>query len=614
MAKKQFKAESKKLLDIVINSIYTHKEIFLRELISNASDALDKRQFYLLTSKNKDFDKKDLLIRLIVDEKNRTLTIKDTGIGMNKEELENNLGIIAKSGTEEFKQNNKANKDIIGHFGVGFYSSFMVAKKVTVITKKDNEAFMWESEGIDGYSIKETIKDEIGTDIILELKEDNDDENYSDYLEERTIKNLIKKYSNFIRYPIIMKVTKSKPKDNKEDEYEDYEEEETLNTMVSIWQKNKKDLKDEDYENFYYEQKFGYEKPIKVIHYNVEGLINFNSILYIPGEVPFDFYTKEFEKGLELYSNNVLITEKSKELLPDYFGFIKGVVDSPDVSLNLSREVIQHDKQLQFIAKKIKEKIQKELLDMLREDREKYEEFYDKFGKIIKFGVYSDWGMNKDTLQDLLMFYSSKENKLITLDEYVNKMINEQKYIYYVTGSSIEKIKKMPQIEVEKEKEHDILFLIDEVDEFAIKALYKYKDKEFKSIASIENNKEENLNDEEKDILTFIKEELKDKVKDVIFSNNLKTYPACLISEGDISIEMEKVLNNMPMDNNIKADKILELNKEHSLFNKAKDFYLNDKEKLKKLSRVLYNQSKLIEGLEIEDPLEYSNDIYELLN
>ncbi|MDD4831935.1 MAG: molecular chaperone HtpG, partial [Bacilli bacterium] len=480
MAKKQFKAESKKLLDIVINSIYTHKEIFLRELISNASDALDKRQFYLLTSKNKDFDKKDLLIRLIVDEKNRTLTIKDTGIGMNKEELENNLGIIAKSGTEEFKQNNKANKDIIGHFGVGFYSSFMVAKKVTVITKKDNEAFMWESEGIDGYSIKETIKDEIGTDIILELKEDNDDENYSDYLEERTIKNLIKKYSNFIRYPIIMKVTKSKPKDNKEDEYEDYEEEETLNTMVSIWQKNKKDLKDEDYENFYYEQKFGYEKPIKVIHYNVEGLINFNSILYIPGEVPFDFYTKEFEKGLELYSNNVLITEKSKELLPDYFGFIKGVVDSPDVSLNLSREVIQHDKQLQFIAKKIKEKIQKELLDMLKEDREKYEEFYDKFGKIIKFGVYSDWGMNNDTLQDLLMFYSSKENKLITLDEYVNKMINEQKYIYYVTGSSIEKIKKMPQIEVEKEKEHDILFLIDEVDEYAIKALYKYKDKEFK--------------------------------------------------------------------------------------------------------------------------------------
>ncbi len=614
MAKKQFKAESKKLLDIVINSIYTNKEIFLRELISNASDALDKRQFYMLTSKKKDIGKKDLIIRIEVDKDNRTLTIKDTGIGMNKDELENNLGVIAKSGSEEFKLNNKPNKDIIGHFGVGFYSSFMVAKKVSVNTKKDKDAYLWESEGIDGYSIKESNKNEIGTDIIIELMEDNDDYTFSDLLEESKIRSLVKKYSNFIRYPIIMNVTKSRPKKDKEDEFEDYNEDETLNNMVSIWQKNKKDLKDEDYENFYNEQRFGYGKPLKVIHYNIEGLINFSSILFIPDEVPFDFYSKDYEKGLELYSNNVLITEKSKELLPDYFGFVKGVVDSPDISLNLSREVIQQDKQLQFIAKKIKEKIQKELLDMLKEDREKYEQFFEKFGKVLKFGVYSDWGINKDTLQDLLLFYSSKEKKMITLEEYYEKMDKDDKYIYYVTGSSVEKIDKMPQIEVAKEKSNDILYLVDDIDEFAIKALYKYKEKEFKSIASTDEKTVEESSDNEKEVLNFIKEELKDKVKDVVFSNKLKTYPACLISEGDISIEMEKVLKNMPLDNNIKAEKILEINKSHDLFNKAKEFYTNDKERLKMLSRVLFNQSKLIEGLEIDDPIEYSNDIYNLLN
>lgn len=622
MAKRQFKSESKRLLNLMINSIYTHKEIFLRELISNANDAIDKSYYLSLTDNNIIFNKDDFYIRITANEDERTLTVSDTGIGMSKDELDTNLGIIAKSGSFDFKENNETKEgvDIIGQFGVGFYSAFMVAEKVTVISKKagSDEAFKWESEGADGYTITPCEKDYVGTDIIIKIKENSDGEDYDEYLDVYNIKSLVKKYSDFIKYPIKMMVKKRKLKEGTENEYEEYFEDEILNSMVPIWRKNKSELKEEDYENFYKEKHFGYEKPLKYTHVSVEGLVSYNAILYIPQRPPFDFYTKEFEKGLELYSNGVLIMNKCGDLLPDYFGFVQGLVDSADFSLNISREVLQHDRQLQFIAKKIKEKIKSELLSMLKDDRENYEKFFQSFGRTLKYGLYSEWGANKEMLQDLIMFVSSHEKKLVTLSEYVDRMKEDQKYIYYAAGESIDKLSKLPQAELISDKGYEILYFTDEIDEFAIKVLLNFKDKEFKNISSgdLDIKTEDNdINKEEnKDLFDFMKESLGGKVKEVRVSKRLKTHPVCLATDGDVSIEMEKVLKAMP-DNptDIHAEKILEINTNHQMFEKLKNAYDNDKDKLKKLSNVLYNQALLIEGLTIEDPVQYANDIYELI-
>ena len=623
MAKKQFKSESKRILNLMINSIYTHKEIFLRELISNASDAIDKSYFMSLTDNNIVFNKEDYYIRITLNEEDRTLTVSDTGIGMSKEELDSNLGIIAKSGSFDFKENNekKEDVDIIGQFGVGFYSAFMVSEKVTVISKKagSEEAFKWESTGADGYSIAPCEKDKVGTDIIMKIKTSTEDEDYDEFLDAYNIKSLIKKYSDFIKYPIKMMMQKRKLKEGTENEYEEYFEDEILNSMVPIWRKNKSELKEEDYEKFYMEKHFGYEKPLKYTHVSVEGVVSYNAILYLPARAPFDFYTKEFEKGLELYSNGVMIMKKCGELLPDYFGFVQGLVDSPDFSLNISREVLQHDKQLQFIAKKLKEKIKSELLSLLKEERETYEKFFLNFGKMLKYGLYSEWGSNKETLQELVMFYSSHEKKLSTLDEYVNRMKEDQKYIYYAAGESVDKLSKLPQAELIADKGYEIIYFIDEIDEFAIKVLLNYKEKEFKNISSsdmdIKSEDDDTDTDEEnKELFAFMKESLGEKIKGVIASKRLKTHPVCLATEGEVSIEMEKVLNAMP-DNpeGIHAEKILEINTNHQIFEKLKDAYDTDKEKLKKLSNVLYNQALLIEGLTIEDPVQYANDVYELI-
>lgn len=626
MSKKQFKSESKRLLDLMINSIYTHKEIFLRELISNASDAIDKSYYKSLTDSNVEFNKDDFYIRLTVNEDERTLTITDTGIGMTKEELDSNLGTIAKSGSFDFKSNNEAmdGVDIIGQFGVGFYSAFMVAEKVTVISKAlgSDEAYKWESSGADGYTLTSCEKDAIGTEIILNIKKSTDDEDYDEYLDEYNLKNLVKKYSNFIKYPIKMMMKKRRHVEGTEDKYEDYFEDETLNSMVPIWRKNKSELKEEDYENFYMEKHFGFEKPLRYTHVSVEGITSYNAILYIPARTPFDFYTKEFEKGLELYSNGVLIMNKCGDLLPDYFGFVQGLVDSADLSLNISRETLQHDRQLQFIAKKIKEKIKSELLAMLKNERETYEKFFNNFGRTLKFGLYSEWGANKETLQDLVMFYSSTENKLVTLDEYVSRMKEDQKYIYYATGENVQKMAKLPQTELVSDKGYEILYFTDEIDEFAIKVLMNYKEKEFKNVSSadldVKQDSEEDKKESEtyKDVFEFMKESLNGKVKDVKSSKRLKTHPVCLATEGELSIEMEKVLKSMPdasLAGDVHAEKILEINTQHAMFNKIKNFYESDKEKLKKLSSVLYNQALLIEGLQIEDPVQYANDVYELL-
>ena len=623
MAKKQFKSESKRLLNLMINSIYTHKEIFLRELISNANDAIDKSYFMSLKDKNIVFNRDDFYIRITPNEEERTLTVSDTGIGMSKDELDSNLGIIAKSGSFDFKENNeiKEDVDIIGQFGVGFYSAFMVSEKVTVISKKagSEEAFKWESTGADGYTITPCEKDKVGTDIIMKLKPSTDDEDYDEFLDAYNIKSLVKKYSDFIKYPIKMMMKKRKLKEGTKNEYEEYFEDEILNSMVPIWRKNKSELKDEDYETFYMEKHFGYEKPLKYTHISVEGIVSYNAILYIPARAPFDFYTKEFEKGLELYSNGVMIMKKCGELLPDYFGFVQGLVDSPDFSLNISREVLQHDKQLQFIAKKLKEKIKSELLTMLKDEREDYEKFFQNFGRTLKYGLYSEWGSNKETLQELIMFYSSHEKKLVTLDEYAARMKEDQKYIYYAAGESVDKLSKLPQAELVSDKGYEILYFIDEIDEFAIKVLLNYKEKEFKNISSSDldiKTEDDNADtsEENKELFSFMKESLGDKVKEVRASKRLKTHPVCLATEGEVSIEMEKVLNAMP-DNpaDIHAEKILEINTNHPIFEKLKDSYDNDKERLKKLSSVLYNQAMLIEGLTIEDPVQYANDVYELM-
>ncbi len=629
MATKQFKTESKRILDLMINSIYTHKEIFLRELISNASDAIDKVYYKALADENVDFDKSKYFIRIEANKGLRTLTISDMGIGMTKEELENNLGTIAKSGSLAFKNENekKEDVDIIGQFGVGFYSAFMVADCVSVYSKsaESESGFKWESKGASGYTIDECDKEDIGTKIVLRIKDNTEDENYDEFLEEYRLKGIIKKYSDFIRYPIKMLSKKSKLKEGTgvegvDAEYEDYFEDETLNSMVPIWRRNKNELKAEDYENFYIDKHFGYEKPLKYVHANVDGITSYNAILYIPARAPYDFYSKEYEKGLELYSNGVLIMEKCGDLLPDYFSFVQGLVDSADLSLNISRELLQHDRQLQFIAKKIKEKIKSELLSMLKNEREKYEEFFNNFGKTIKFGVYNGFGANKEFLQDLLMFYSSKDKKYVTLEEYVSRMKEDQKYIYYACGESMDKLEKLPQTELVADKGYEILYCTDEIDEFTIQMMMKFNDKEFKSVANgdlgLDDSKDENEETSEryKDMFAKMGGFLKDEIKEVKISKRLKSHPVCLSTAGALSIEMEKVLKAMPNSENIKAEKILEINEAHDIFGVLKGAYEeNDEEKLEMYTKLLYNQARLIEGLPIDDPVEFTNNICKLM-
>ncbi len=625
MSKNQFKAESKRLLEMMINSIYSHREIFIRELISNASDAIDKIYYKALTDDTLSFDQDSYYIKVVADKENRTLKISDTGIGMTKEELENNLGIIAKSGSLVFKNENelKDGHDIIGQFGVGFYSAFMVADVVTVISKAlgNDEAYKWESEGADGYTLVPYEKDSVGTEIILKIKENTEDENYEEYLEEYRLKAIIKKYSDFIRYPIKMDVTGKRPAEGDENEFEDYQEEQIINSMVPIWRKNKNELTSEDYENFYMEKHYGFDKPIKHIHISVDGAVRYNAILFIPENIPFDYYSKEFEKGLELYSNGVLIMSKCPDLLPDYFSFVKGMVDSEDLSLNISREILQHDKQLKLIAKNIKNRISSQLQSLLKDDRDQYEKFYKSFGRQLKYGVYSDYGMNKDVLQDLLMFYSSKEKKMITLDEYVSRMPEEQKYIYYASGETNERIEKLPQTELVSEKGYEILYFTDEIDEFAIRMLMNYKEKEFKSVSSsdlgIEADESQTHMDSEekenKDLFDYMKGILSEKVKDVRVSKRLKTHPVCLSTDGEVTIEMEKILKSMPNSQDVKADKVLEININHEVFQSLKDAFEKDKEKLNLYTNLLYNQALLIEGLPIHDPVEFTNDICKIM-
>ena len=623
MEKKQFQAESKRLLDLMINSIYTHHEVFLRELISNASDAIDKIYYKALTDENLTFNQDDYYIKVIPNKDERTLKIIDTGIGMTKEELENNLGTIAKSGSLAFKHENeiKDGHDIIGQFGVGFYAAFMVADVVTVVSKslESDSAYKWVSEGVDGYTIEQAEKDSVGTEIILKIKENTEDDNYDEFLEEYRLTSIIKKYSDFIRYPIKMDVTKSRPKEDAENEFEEYTEVETINSMVPIWKKNKNELTTEDYEKFYQEKRYGFDKPLKTIHTSVDGTIRYHALLYIPEKMPFDYYSQDFEKGLELYSSGVLIMEKCADLLPDYFSFVKGLVDSEDLSLNISREMLQHDRQLKLIAKNINKKIKNELQSLLKNEREKYEDFYDAFGRQLKYGVYSDFGQHKDDLQDLLMFYSSKEKKLVTLAEYVSRMPEDQKYIYYATGESNERIDKLPQTELVSDKGYEILYFTDEIDEFAIKMLMNYKEKEFKSVSSGDLGFEEEQKEteeevkENKELLHSMKEILAGKVKDVRVSKRLKNHPVCLTADGEISIEMEKVLNAMPNNQEVKADKVLEINANHEVFTSLKDAYENDKEKLGLFTNLLYNQALLIEGLPIQDPVEFTNDICKVM-
>lgn len=618
MEKREFKAESKRLLDLMINSIYTNKDIFLRELISNASDAIDKIYYKALVDDNIDFNKSDYYMRIEPDKDKRTLTIRDTGIGMSKEELEENLGTIAKSGSFDFKESNdiKDGHDIIGQFGVGFYSAFMVSETVKVISKEfgSKTAYKWESQGAEGFTIEEVEKDSIGTDIILELKENTNDEDYDQYLDDYKIRGIVEKYSNFIRYPIKMEVAKQQIKEGSEDEFEDLLEEEVLNSMVPIWRKNRNELKEEDYNKFYSEKHFGFDEPLSHIHLNVDGLLSYKALLYIPREAPYDFYTSEYEKGLELYSSGVLIMNKCPELIPDYFSFVKGVVDSEDLTLNISRELLQHNRQLIQMGNKIRDKVKDELEKILKNNRQDYEEFFKSFGRQLKYGVYSDFGANKETLEDLILFYTSKE-EMRSLKEYLESMKDDQEFIYYATGDSIDRIDKLPQVDFIKDKGYEILYLSDDIDEFAIKVMQNYKDKEFKSVSSTslgddKDNKEEEANEE---VFESLKEILKDKVTNVKPTTRLKDHPVYLASEGEISIEMEKVLSQMPDSQGLKANKVLEINTNHKVFERIMDAYENDKEKLELYTKLLYNQALLIEGLELEDPVEFTNNIWKLL-
>ena len=625
MPKKEFKSESKRLLELMINSIYTHKEIFLRELISNASDAIDKLYYRTLSDENLSFNREDFYIRLTADKDARTLTVTDTGIGMTKEELEENLGTIAKSGSLQFKSENEKMEDvdIIGQFGVGFYSAFMIADKVTVKSRAlgSDEAFCWEAEGTDGYTVTPCEKESTGTEITLHLKPNTDDEKYDEFLDEYRIRAIVKKYSDYIRYPIIMEVTKSRPKEDNKEEYEEYKEDETLNSMVPIWKKTKAELTDDDYNNFYKEKFFDFENPLAVIHTSADGMTSYTALLFIPAHAPFDFYTKDFEKGLQLYANGVLIMDKCEELLPDCFRFVRGLVDSADLSLNISREILQHDRQLKAIATHLQKKIKSELTAMLKNDREKYETFYKNFSRQLKFGVYDNFGRDKDLLQDLLMFYSSGEKKLVTLSEYVSRMKEDQKYIYYACGESIEKIDKLPQTELVAEKGCEILYFTEDVDEFAIQILREFEGKAFKSVSAadldIETEEEkketEKKKEENKELFIFLKDALGDKVKEVRASARLKSHPVCLSSDGALSIEMEKVLNAMPNDQKVKAERILEINVNHPIFAKIAALYDTDKDKLKQYAAVLYDSALLIEGLPIEDPVAYTNAVCDLL-
>lgn len=609
---------------MVINSIYSKREVFLRELVSNSSDAMDKIYYRALTDDQISFEQDNYYIKLVPNKDTRTLKVIDTGIGMTKEELESNLGTIARSGSFNFKNENeiKDGHDIIGQFGVGFYAAFMVADRVTVTTKSidSDEAYQWQSQGSDGYEIKPVQKDEPGTEIVLEIKENTDEDNYDEFLEEYRLRQIVKKYSDFIRYPIKMDVTESKPKEGSEEEYEEVVSEQTINSMVPIWKKNKSELTDEDYENFYKEKHYGFDTPLKHLHINVDGSIRYNAILYIPENAPYNYYTREYEKGLELYSNGVLIMDKCADLLPDYFSFVKGMVDSEDLSLNISREMLQHDRQLKLIEKNINKKIKKELQNILRDDRDKYESFFKAFGQQLKFGVYSEYGTNKEVLQDLLLFHSSKEKKLVTLEEYVSRMPEDQKYIYYAIGDSIDRIDKLPQTEMVAEKGYEILYFTDEIDEFAIKMLMNYKEKEFKSVSSgdlgideEENEEAKEKEEENKELFDAMKEVLTGKVKNVRASKRLKSHPVCLTAEGDISIEMEKVINAMPDNQQIQADKVLEINVDHEVFQSLKQSYEKDKDKLNLFTNLLYNQALLIEGLPINDPVEFTRDICKVM-
>ena len=622
---KQFKAESKRLLDMMINSIYTHKEIFLRELISNASDAMDKLYFKSLTDDKVGMNRSDFFIKIEVDKDNGVLIIRDNGIGMTKEDLENNLGTIANSGSFSFKNDeNNASEDIdiIGQFGVGFYSAFMVAKEVEVRTKAygSDQAYLWRSEGVDGYTIEECEKDGVGTEIRLTMKDDTDDECYDEFLTQWKIKSLVKKYSDYIHYPIRFDMEHDSLKegtgtDDVPAEYETTVVTETLNSMTPLWRKNKNEITDEEYNNFYKEKFYDYMDPLMHIHVKTEGTATYDGLLYIPAKAPMDYYSKSFEKGLQLYSSGVLIMDKCADLLPDHFSFVKGLVDSQDLSLNISREMLQHDRQLKLIAKSLEKTIKNELKKLLSNNREKYEEFWKTFGMQIKFGVYNGYGVNKDMLKDLLMFYSSNEKKLWTLDEYVSRMKEDQKYIYYAAGETVDKIDSLPQTEVVKDKGYEILYLTESVDEFALKVLESYSDKPFKSVSDADldletpEEKEEfkKLSEESKDMLEEITKALGGKVKAAKLSERLKTHPVCLTSEGQISLEMEKTFAQMPTDQNVKAEKVLEINPNHEIFSVLKNLYETDKSKLDDYSKILYTEALLIEGMPIEDPVEFSN-------
>lgn len=617
MKKKQFKTESKRILDLMINSIYTNKEIFLRELISNSSDALDKLYYLSLTNKDIKVNKDDLFIRVDYNKDKRTITISDNGTGMTEEELENNLGVIAESGSLKFKEENKEQNDvnIIGQFGVGFYSAFMVSDKVTVESKsyKDDKATIWESTGVEGYTLSPSDKKENGTIITLHLKEDTEDYNYSELLSEYKLRSIIKKYSDYISYPIKMEVENNRKKEDS-DEYETYKEVITVNSRIPLWKRNKKDITEEEYNNFYSDKFFDYEKPLDVLHFNIEGNVNYNALLYIPSHTPYDYYSKEYEKGLQLYTNGVLIMDKCSELLPDYFSFVRGVIDTEDIPLNISRETLQDDKNIKLIAKSIEGKVKNELLDLLKNNRDKYLEFYKAFGTQLKFGIYNDYGMHKDKLEDLIMFYSSSEKKLITLDEYVNKLKEEDKNIYYCAGETVDKIDMLPQVEGIKDK-HEVLYLTDYVDEFAIMAIHEYKGKTFVNVTnestdlSTEEEKEKinKENTDNKDMLEEMKKVLEDNVTEVKLTNKLKSHPVCLTTTGEVSTSMEKVINAMPTDEKIKASEVLEINASHKIVDKLKDLYKNDKDEFTKYTKVIYYEARLIEGLPIDNPTELSN-------
>lgn len=617
MKKREFKTESKRILDLMINSIYTNKEIFLRELISNSSDALDKLYYLSLTNKDIKVNKDDLFIRVDYNKDKRTITISDNGTGMTEEELENNLGVIAESGSLKFKEENKEQNDvnIIGQFGVGFYSAFMVSDKVTVESKsyKDDKATIWESAGVDGYTLSPSDKKDNGTIITLHLKEDTEDYNYSELLSEYKLRGIIKKYSDYISYPIKMEVENNRKKEDS-DEYETYKEVITVNSMIPLWKRNKKDITEEEYNNFYSDKFFDYDKPLDVLHFNIEGNVNYNALLYIPSHAPYDYYSKEYEKGLQLYTNGVLIMDKCSELLPDYFSFVRGVIDTEDIPLNISRETLQDDKNIKLIAKSIESKVKNELLDLLKNNRDKYLEFYKAFGMQLKFGIYNDYGMHKDKLEDLIMFYSSCDKKLITLDEYVNKLKEEDKNIYYCAGETVDKIDMLPQVEGIKDK-HEVLYLTDYVDEFAIMAIHEYKGKTFVNVTnestdlSTDEEKEKinKENTDNKDMLEEMKKVLEGNVEEVKLTNKLKSHPVCLTTTGEVSTSMEKVINAMPTDEKIKANEVLEINASHKIVDKLKDLYKNDKDEFTKYTKVIYYEARLIEGLPIDNPTELSN-------